>query len=407
MKKILSLLLLLVLVSSTVGTYSLAEETNDLTYGKILKEIGIIKGDGLGNLNEDKQLTRGEMVAIISTLTTPKTDTFKVPVKPSFTDVPVNHWAFNHVERAKQGNVTQGIGNGKFGINDKVTYKQSLAFMLNMLGYKTSWDNVSQAAIELGIYSLKGEDSFGDPSILFTRGMMFEVLVNALTALDSNGLVFIDSVMENSKLGITVAQREYLFSAKNSLSNTPYYEGDFSEFGLDESSTLEYVDMSTLNLDPLVPILTSDMQFEVGLEDAYTYIGHVTDRVFEPANFSDFYNVYISSYPVSISKTSRFSIYDRGTDQNVEMLLTLKEDGTGLLGAKGEFHPFPDWNLKLESIHKVKSTTNSNLSNEIYILNFKNLTATDGNIRVVYYQDVLTEYMFGILFQSNFTVNIY
>ena len=47
----------------------------------------------------------------------------------TFSDVPPNHWAYSYVERAADNGWVNGIGNGKFGVDNNVTYGE-LALML-------------------------------------------------------------------------------------------------------------------------------------------------------------------------------------------------------------------------------------------------------------------------------------
>lgn len=48
---------------------------------------------------------------------------------PTFSDVPTTHWAYSYVERAADNGWVAGIGNGKFGVDNNVTYGE-LALML-------------------------------------------------------------------------------------------------------------------------------------------------------------------------------------------------------------------------------------------------------------------------------------
>lgn len=43
---------------------------------------------------------------------------------PTFTDVPETHWAYSYVERAAENGWVSGVGNGKFGIDNQVTYAE-------------------------------------------------------------------------------------------------------------------------------------------------------------------------------------------------------------------------------------------------------------------------------------------
>ena len=54
---------------------------------------------------------------------------FAASSNPTFTDVPTNHWAYSYVERAANNGWVNGVGNGKFGVDQQVTYGE-LALML-------------------------------------------------------------------------------------------------------------------------------------------------------------------------------------------------------------------------------------------------------------------------------------
>lgn len=54
---------------------------------------------------------------------------FAASSNPTFSDVPPNHWAYSYVERAADNGWVNGIGNGKFGVDNNVTYGE-LALML-------------------------------------------------------------------------------------------------------------------------------------------------------------------------------------------------------------------------------------------------------------------------------------
>ena len=54
---------------------------------------------------------------------------FAASGSPTFSDVPTTHWAYSYVERAADNGWVNGVGNGKFGVDQQVTYGE-LALML-------------------------------------------------------------------------------------------------------------------------------------------------------------------------------------------------------------------------------------------------------------------------------------
>lgn len=80
---------------------------------------------------------------------------------PSFRDVPDTHWAYAYVERAAQEGWINGIGNGQFGVDDKVSYDQFFTMVVRAFfqdelaaysGPDTPWSRpYVTVAYELGI----------------------------------------------------------------------------------------------------------------------------------------------------------------------------------------------------------------------------------------------------------------
>ncbi|MGN8968689.1 S-layer homology domain-containing protein [Intestinimonas sp. HCP28S3_D6] len=49
---------------------------------------------------------------------------------PTFTDVPANHWAYDYVERAAENGWVNGIGNGQFAPEKKITYAEMSVMLM-------------------------------------------------------------------------------------------------------------------------------------------------------------------------------------------------------------------------------------------------------------------------------------
>lgn len=280
MKKGLAMFLVMLLVSNSFGILAFADTRlisgqSKVTFGEGLQTLRIIGGDANGNLNGDKELTRGELIAIISKLETPKNDTFVLPTKPSFSDVPKTHWAYAFVERAKAEGITEGVGNGKFGINDKVTYKQAQAFMLNLLDIPYEWFDVQYDAILLGVESGEAMDSD-----TFTRDMMFEVLFNTLVCNNNEGIMYFDVVADTTSIGWDASDRAYMWEVYNAITNANTVV---------ENSN----DSSPSTLDPMLPILTAKQQDILALDATSNYTDYLEEfsgLKFVKIDYSELYN---------------------------------------------------------------------------------------------------------------------
>lgn len=51
---------------------------------------------------------------------------------PTFTDVPANHWAYSYVERAADEGWVTGIGSGKFGVDNQITYGEMFTMLIRV-----------------------------------------------------------------------------------------------------------------------------------------------------------------------------------------------------------------------------------------------------------------------------------
>ncbi|MHA6481882.1 S-layer homology domain-containing protein [Paenibacillus sp. strain BS8-2] len=177
LKRWTTLLVAFVLLMS-VGTAAYAAEENDRkTYGELLFDLGLINGSNSG-LDEDKELTREQMIAIVNRLSVRAGDSaFTPPAAPSFTDVPKTKWSYADIEKAYANGVTSGIGQGKFGVDHKVTYQQAVTFMARVAGYDIDYANAVEEGYELGITLWSSEKPATEN---MTRGDVFELIVQTL-----------------------------------------------------------------------------------------------------------------------------------------------------------------------------------------------------------------------------------
>lgn len=172
-------LVLFVTMISLMFTFSVVASADeaDKTYGEVLFDLGLIQGSGNG-LNESGYLTRAEMITIINRLDTSDSSSFKLPEKPTFSDVPASNWAFKEVEKAYFNGVTTGLGNGKFGLNDKVTHQQAVTFLLRAIGYEVNYTTAIEDGSNLGIMLYADRA----PSDALYRSDIFELMAATLTA---------------------------------------------------------------------------------------------------------------------------------------------------------------------------------------------------------------------------------
>lgn len=146
-QKVSIALVLLVALGSLTATAS-AISFPDVTAGawysdsvEYISELGVMVGDGGGNFNPDKPVTRAEMAAIICrTLEKTKSEAEYMPaylVAENFPDVPESHWANGYINKVSFLGIAGGYGNGRFGPSDHLTYEQAVTMIVRMLGMET------------------------------------------------------------------------------------------------------------------------------------------------------------------------------------------------------------------------------------------------------------------------------
>ncbi len=181
MKKTLSLLLVLVLLMSSLSYAAVDQKA----IGEQLKELGVIKGDGQGNLHEKDKLTREEAIATVIRLMGKEKEALATKLEPSFSDVPKQHWAKAYLAYAEIKGWTNGIGGGKFGLAQKVTTQQYVTYMLRVLGYgDTPYDKSMLESARLGLLDDVVATKASD---FITRGDVFVIMDNTLNTKIKDG----------------------------------------------------------------------------------------------------------------------------------------------------------------------------------------------------------------------------
>ena len=168
---------------------------NDAYYQRslaLVTALGIFKGDENGSMNENSNVTRAEMAAIVlRMLNTPANG----PYQGGFNDVKADHWAANEIQTAQSLGIINGFEDGSFRPDGNVTYEQVVKMIVCALGYEREakfnggYPNgyISKAnSLELtdNAYGVVGEAS--------ERGLVIKMAYNALLTL-YNEVVSVDA----------------------------------------------------------------------------------------------------------------------------------------------------------------------------------------------------------------------
>ena len=198
LKKALSLVLVLAMVFAlavpgfAANTTKKASDFKD--YSKVtnkeavdvLTAIGVINGNADGTFAPEGNFTRAEAATLISYLTLGKTVADALPTSATkFSDVPATHWAAKYVQYCADAGIVNGVGNGKFDPDAKLTANQWALMLLGALGYKASNEGIGGTGWELATTRLAmkaGIASASDLTGTFNRDVAAKMAFKTLTA---------------------------------------------------------------------------------------------------------------------------------------------------------------------------------------------------------------------------------
>jgi preprotein translocase subunit YajC len=178
-RKVIAFVVTIALVVTTMGTVFATD--NSATYqesANMLKSYGVLVGDN-GNLMLDQPLLRQDAVIISLRLMGIADEEFENYEIPSdFNDIS-NSYYLPIIGMAQDLGLIEGMGDGTFGFNQKITTQQIETILLRALGYEITDDiyaDVPQMAAELGISNLvtAANDEY------LTRDKVAQLMLNTL-----------------------------------------------------------------------------------------------------------------------------------------------------------------------------------------------------------------------------------
>lgn len=212
-KRLLSLFVLITMLVYSLPLYASAEYTTHKEYfpfndipGKSWYTSsvefcyinGFMKGTGAACFDPQGITTREQMIMIMANMMGEDTSGY---TECSFTDVAPDKWYSNAVAWAEQKGYANGVGNGRFGLGNRITREEAVTFFYNYLkdsvitvsedvlsAYEDA-ENVSDWAIESMKWAVssavvKGNDDKLDPKGHLTRAqaaqMIYNIVFNAM-----------------------------------------------------------------------------------------------------------------------------------------------------------------------------------------------------------------------------------
>lgn len=175
MKRTLSLVLALVMVLGMIPVYAQAATPQEEA-GKLLEQLGVLKGDQNGNLMLDKTLLRRDAVVMLARLLGEEEVAAKYPTAPTWKDVTIKYYV-PFLGWAQAEGYYKGYNDAKFGFEDEITVQDYAQVLLRALGYTdVEWKDAYTKAKDLGL--LEGVTL--EATAKLPRGNMSVMTVTAL-----------------------------------------------------------------------------------------------------------------------------------------------------------------------------------------------------------------------------------
>ena len=195
-RRILSILLAVALLASSASaSFSDIEDSYTQQAASALASMGIITGNGRGEYEPDRLLSRAEFTRLaVGSLGVKNVDNYSSYT--IFPDVPAGHWASGWVNAAvrhpdfEKNPIIRGLGNGTFAPNNPTTLGEACTMALRMLGYEQKdigpfWPNDYVA--KANALGLLANITVTNPYTAITRGDAAILFRNTLTTDDKEG----------------------------------------------------------------------------------------------------------------------------------------------------------------------------------------------------------------------------
>lgn len=137
-RSVLLAIIILFILSIFIPQYVNAS-TNELylSSGATLQSLGVLEGNDDGNLMLEDNLSRQDMVVLMSRLYKEENKAKTFLIKPKFTDLNENNkFYIPYIGWAVDKGLIEGMDKDNFGYGLNVTVQQFQAVLLRVLGYK-------------------------------------------------------------------------------------------------------------------------------------------------------------------------------------------------------------------------------------------------------------------------------
>ncbi|MEL7649161.1 MAG: S-layer homology domain-containing protein [Sedimentibacter sp.] len=198
MKKIIAAAICLCFVLSAASTAYAA--TDYKTAEQTVIALGIMTGDGSGNLNLSNSVTRAEFAKMLVSASVYRDTVEDSSGFSPFKDVKYSHWASDYIRTAVDEGWMLGYSDGTFRPDNTITYEEAASAVLKILGYESSDLKGTYPGAQISKFkSLKLNSGTAlVQGCVLTRNECMYIFYNLMGAVDKNGAVY------GTTLGYTV-----------------------------------------------------------------------------------------------------------------------------------------------------------------------------------------------------------
>ena len=156
--------------------------------------LGLMSGDGSGNLNLSRKMTRAEFVTM-AVKASPGGDAVGQAASSPYPDVPRSHWASGYVEAAVGRGLITAYSDGTFRPNAEIKLAEGVSIALGLLGYGPGDFSGAYPSGQLSLYR----------SLKLDRGVSASAAASPLTRQDA-ACLFYNLLSARTKEGVPYIQ---------------------------------------------------------------------------------------------------------------------------------------------------------------------------------------------------------
>lgn len=130
----LGLVMLMLLSSLSMPAFA----ADNATALETVRALGIISGDGSGNMNLSSNVTRAEFVKMMISASAYKDEVGNETVNSLYKDVKKDNWAVEYIRIAVKNGWFVGYSDGTFRPNNNIKYEEAATAIIKVLGYDPS-----------------------------------------------------------------------------------------------------------------------------------------------------------------------------------------------------------------------------------------------------------------------------